>query len=83
MSNKIFKKCLTRTTKYDIIITQGSTNKKGSEQMSENEKIAEFFADVLKAGEDDQMYRFIAAISELDENDWNAIRKLAEKLVKK
>ena len=32
MSNKIFKKCLTRPTKYDIIITQGS------EQMSEKQK---------------------------------------------
>ena len=52
-------------------------------QKSENEKIAEFLADVLKAGEDDQMYRFIAAISELDENDWNAIRKMAEMFVKK
>jgi hypothetical protein len=36
-----------------------------------------------KAGEKDQRYRFIAAISELDENDWNTIQKLAEKLVKK
>ena len=52
-------------------------------QKTENEKIAEFLADVLKAGEKDQRYRFIAAISELDENDWNTIQKLAEKLVKK
>jgi transcriptional regulator with XRE-family HTH domain len=52
-------------------------------QKTENEKIAEFLADVLKAGEKDQRYRFITAISELDENDWNTIQKLAEKLVKK
>ena len=52
-------------------------------QKTENEKIAEFLADVLKAGEDDQRYKFITAISELDEDEWNTIQKMAEKLVKK
>ena len=52
-------------------------------QKAENEKIAEFLADVLKAGEDDQRYKFITAISQLDEDDWNTIQKMAEMFVKK
>ena len=52
-------------------------------QKTENEKIAEFLADVLKAGEKDQRYRFITAISQLDENEWNTIQKMAEMFVKK
>jgi hypothetical protein len=52
-------------------------------QKTENEKIAEFLADVLKAGEDDQRYKFITAISQLDEDEWNTIQKMAEMFVKK
>lgn len=52
-------------------------------QKTENEKIAEFLADVLKAGENDQRYRFITAISQLDEDEWNTIQKMAEMFVKK
>lgn len=52
-------------------------------QKTENEKIAEFLADVLKAGEKDQRYRFITAISQLDEDEWNTIQKMAEMFVKK
>ena len=52
-------------------------------QKTENEKIAEFLADVLKAGEDDQRYKFITAISQLDEDEWNTIQKMAEMFVMK
>lgn len=40
MSNKKIKKCLTIQTTYDIIITQGNTNTKGSEQMNEEKEKA-------------------------------------------
>lgn len=40
MSNKNIKKCLTIQTTYDIIITQGNTNTKGSEQMNEEKEKA-------------------------------------------
>nr|DAJ86755.1 MAG TPA: hypothetical protein [Caudoviricetes sp.] len=64
MSNKIFKKCLTRTTKYDIIITQGSTNKKGSEQMSEKQKEA--------------LARLAEIVSHLDKENFNYILGVAD-----
>lgn len=64
MSNKIFKKCLTRTTKYDIIITQGSTNKKGSEQMSEKQKEA--------------LARLVEIVSHLDKENFNYILGVAD-----
>ena len=64
MSNKIFKKCLTRTTKYDIIITHGSTNKKGSEQMSEKQKEA--------------LARLAEIVSHLDKENFNYILGVAD-----
>lgn len=64
MSNKIFKKCLTRTTKYDIIITQGSTNTKGSEQMSEKQKEA--------------LARLAETVSQLDKENFNYILGVAD-----
>lgn len=64
MSNKIFKKYLTRTTKYDIIITQGSTNKKGSEQMSEKQKEA--------------LARLAEIVSHLDKENFNYILGVAD-----
>lgn len=64
MSNKIFKKCLTRTTMYDIIITQGSTNKKGSEQMSEKQKEA--------------LARLAEIVSHLDKENFNYILGVAD-----
>lgn len=64
MSNKIFKKCLTRTTKYDIIITQGSINKKGSEQMSEKQKEA--------------LARLAEIVSHLDKENFNYILGVAD-----
>lgn len=55
---------MTRTTKYDIIITQGSTNKKGSEQMSEKQKEA--------------LARLAEIVSHLDKENFNYILGVAD-----
>ena len=64
MSNKIFKKCLTRPTKYDIIITQGNTNTKGSEQMNEEKEKA--------------LARLAETVSQLDKENFNYILGVAD-----
>ena len=64
MSNKIFKKCLTRTTKCDIIITQGNTNTKGSEKMSEKQK--------------ESLTRLAETVSQLDKENFNYILGVAD-----
>ena len=55
---------MTRTTKYDIIITQGSINKKGSEQMSEKQKEA--------------LARLAEIVSHLDKENFNYILGVAD-----
>nr|DAM76984.1 MAG TPA: hypothetical protein [Caudoviricetes sp.] len=64
MSNKKSKKCLTRPTKYDIIITQGNTNTKGSEQMSEKQK--------------ESLTRLAETVSQLDKENFNYILGVAD-----
>lgn len=64
MSNKKSKKCLTRQTKYDIIITQGNTNTKGSEQMSEKQK--------------ESLTRLAETVSQLDKVNFNYILGVAD-----
>lgn len=64
MSNKNIKKCLTRPTKYDIIITQSNTNKKGSEQMSEKQK--------------ESLTRLAETVSQLDKENFNYILGVAD-----
>lgn len=64
MSNKNIKKGLTRPTKYDIIITQGNTNTKGSEQMSEKQK--------------ESLTRLAETVSQLDKENFNYILGVAD-----
>lgn len=64
MSNKIFKKCLTIPTKYDIIITQSNTSTKGSEQMSEKQK--------------ESLTRLAETVSQLDKENFNYILGVAD-----
>ena len=64
MSNKNIKKCLTIQTTYDIIITQGNTNTKGSEQMSEKQK--------------ESLTRLAETVSQLDKENFNYILGVAD-----
>ena len=63
MSNKNIKKCLTIQTTYDIIITQGNTNTKGSEQMNEEKEKA--------------LARLAETVSQLDKVSFNSILGVA------
>ena len=64
MSNKNIKECLTIQTTYDIIITQGNTNTKGSEQMSEKQK--------------ESLTRLAETVSQLDKENFNYILGVAD-----
>ena len=64
MSNKNIKKCLTKQTTYDIIITQGNTNTKGSEQMNEEKEKA--------------LARLAETVSQLDKVRFNYILGVAD-----
>lgn len=64
MSNKNIKKCLTIQTTYDIIITQGNTNTKGSEQMNEEKEKA--------------LARLAETVSQLDKVRFNYILGVAD-----
>ena len=55
---------MTRPTKYDIIITQGNTNTKGSVQMSEKQK--------------ESLTRLAETVSQLDKENFNYILGVAD-----
>lgn len=52
-------------------------------QLSPDQEIAKFAAQVIKAGDDSFKKRFIALLAELDPEDWIVLEKLSEKLAQK
>ena len=50
-------------------------------ELSRDQALANFFGDVLRGESDDFRKRFIAMLSRLDTTDWEALERMAAKLV--
>ena len=49
--------------------------------LSRDQELANFFGDVLRGESDDFRKRFISMLSRLDTTDWEALERMAEKLI--
>ena len=52
-------------------------------QKSKDEEIGEMFADIQKSGEDNFKHRLVAALSKLDDSDWDVLEKLIDSIANK
>lgn len=52
-------------------------------ELTKDEQLAEFFADVQIAGENDFRNRFVSVLAELDPEDWKLVEKIVLKLSNK
>ena len=50
-------------------------------ELSRDQELANFFGDVLRGESDDFRKRFISMLSRLDTTDWEALERMAEKLI--
>lgn len=52
-------------------------------EKSKDEQISEMLGEIQRSGEDSFKHRLVTALSELDENGWEALEKLIDSIAKK
>ena len=52
-------------------------------ELSKDEQISAMLADIQKSGEDNFKHRLVAALSKLDDSDWDVLEKLIDSIAKK